>query len=79
MSVELNIIKKPIAKELALFETKFKASLKSEVALLDTIMNYVVKRKGKEMRPILVFLSAKIFGEIIRKLPDPQAGSKILI
>ncbi len=64
MSVELNIIKKPIAKELALFETKFKASLKSEVALLDTIMNYVVKRKGKEMRPILVFLSAKIFGEI---------------
>lgn len=64
MSGELNTIKKPIAKELALFEEKFKASLKSDVALLDTIMSYVVKRKGKEMRPILVFLSARIFGEI---------------
>ncbi len=64
MSRELNHIKKPIAKELTLFEEKFKASLKSDVALLDTIMSYVVKRKGKEMRPILVFLSAKIFGEI---------------
>ncbi|MCX6189324.1 MAG: polyprenyl synthetase family protein [Bacteroidetes bacterium] len=64
MSSALNTIKKPIAKELALFEEKFKASLKSDVALLDTIMSYVVKRKGKEMRPILVFLSAKIFGDI---------------
>ncbi len=64
MPGELNQIKKPIAHELALFEDKFKASLKSEVALLDTIMSYVVKRKGKEMRPILVFLSARIWGEI---------------
>ena len=64
MSGELKEIKKPIALELALFEDKFKASLKSDVALLDTIMNYVVKRKGKQMRPILVFLSARIWGEI---------------
>jgi octaprenyl-diphosphate synthase len=64
MSAELNEIKKPIAQELALFEDKFKASLKSDVALLDTIMSYVVKRKGKEMRPILVFLCARIWGEI---------------
>jgi octaprenyl-diphosphate synthase len=60
----LDEIKKPIAQELRLFEEKFKASLKSDVALLDTIMNYVVKRKGKEMRPILVFLSAKLWGDI---------------
>ena len=64
MSSALNEIKKPIAQELLKFEEKFKASLKSDVALLDTIMNYVVKRKGKEMRPILVFLNAQLWGEI---------------
>jgi octaprenyl-diphosphate synthase len=64
MSSALEQIRKPIEKEVALFESKFKAYLKSDVALLDTIMNYVVKRKGKQMRPLLVFLSAKLFGEI---------------
>ncbi len=50
-----------------LFETKFKESLKSNVSLLDKIMYYIIKRKGKQMRPMFVFLSAKIFGEIDEK------------
>ena len=47
-----------------LFENKFKNSLKSNVSLLDKIMYYIIKRKGKQMRPMFVFLSAKLFGEI---------------
>ena len=47
-----------------LFESKFKKSLKSDVALLDKIMYYIIKRKGKQMRPMFVFLSAKLFGKI---------------
>ena len=46
-----------------LFENKFKNSLKSKVVLLDKIMHYIIKRKGKQMRPMFVFLSAKIFGK----------------
>ncbi len=47
-----------------LFEKKFKNSLQSNVPLLDRIMHYIIKRKGKQMRPMFVFLTAKMFGEI---------------
>jgi len=57
-------IKKPIEKEMSLFEDKFKSSLKTSVPLLDKIMHYIIKRKGKQMRPMFVFLSAKLFGNI---------------
>ena len=46
------------------FEIKFKDSMKSNVPLLEKITNYIVKRKGKQMRPMFVFLSAKMHGEI---------------
>ncbi len=46
-----------------LFERRFKDSLKSNVSLLDKIMHYIIKRKGKQMRPMFVFLSAKLFGK----------------
>ena len=46
-----------------LFEQRFKDSLKSNVSLLDRIMHYIIKRKGKQMRPMFVFLSAKLFGK----------------
>ena len=46
-----------------LFENKFKKSLKTTVPLLDKIMHYIIKRKGKQMRPMFVFLCAKLFGE----------------
>lgn len=54
-------IKKPISNEMNVFEDKFKSSLKTRVPLLDKIMHYIIKRKGKQMRPMFVFLCAKIF------------------
>ncbi len=57
-------IKDPIATELALFERKFREAMKSNVPLLDTIMTYIVKRKGKQVRPMFVFYSAKLFSGI---------------
>jgi octaprenyl-diphosphate synthase len=56
-------IKKPIAKELDEFEDRFRKSMQSNVALLDKITYYIVKRRGKQMRPMFVFLSAKICGD----------------
>jgi octaprenyl-diphosphate synthase len=57
-------IKKPIQQEMLLFEKKFKNSLNSNVPLLDKILHYIVKRKGKQMRPMFVFLSGKLFGDV---------------
>jgi octaprenyl-diphosphate synthase len=53
-----------ISKELAIFESRFKESLQSNVPLLDRILKYIVKTKGKQLRPIFVLLSAKLSGEI---------------
>lgn len=60
----VNEIKAPIEKEMLEFELKFKSSMKSSVPLLDKITNYIVKRKGKQMRPMFVFLCAKVCGEM---------------
>ncbi|MCC5924720.1 MAG: polyprenyl synthetase family protein [Crocinitomicaceae bacterium] len=57
-------IKAPIQAELEEFEKRFRASMKSKVPLLDKITHYIIKRKGKQMRPMFVFLSAKLLGEI---------------
>tara|TARA_B110000238_G_scaffold38803_1_gene40995 strand:- start:88 stop:1062 length:975 start_codon:yes stop_codon:yes gene_type:complete len=64
LTTSLVYIKSPIENELKIFEDKFKDSVKSKVPLLDTIMNYIVKRKGKQMRPLLVLHCAKLFGEV---------------
>ena len=53
-----------IANELQIFEIHFKEAVRSQSPLLDRIMRYVVKRKGKQLRPMFVLLSAKICGEI---------------
>lgn len=57
-------IKKPIERELEQFESHFRDSMKSQVPLLDKIMYYIIRRKGKRVRPMFVFLCAKICGEI---------------
>ena len=59
-------IKQPIAYEMELFEQKFQLSMSSKVALLNRITHYIVNRKGKQMRPMFVFLVAKMVsnGEI---------------
>jgi len=49
------------------FSGHFREVLKSDVPLLDTIMRYIVKRKGKQMRPLFVFLTAKLHGEVVEK------------
>lgn len=59
----LKNIKRPIYKELAEFESFFKETMNSKVPLLNLLIKYVLRRKGKQMRPILVFLTAKLFGE----------------
>ncbi|HMS52850.1 MAG TPA: hypothetical protein PKD56_11020, partial [Chitinophagales bacterium] len=63
MAVSFREIRASIDAELKLFEKKFEASVKSKVPLLDKVMYYIVQRKGKQMRPMFVFLSAKIAGQ----------------
>src|SRR5258707_15779969 len=53
-----------IEDELKTFEIKFKEAVKSQAPMLDRIMRYIVKRKGKQLRPMFVLLSAKLCGEI---------------
>lgn len=53
-----------IAEELQIFEEKFAESVKSNTPLLDRIMKYIIKRKGKQLRPMFVFLSAKLHGPV---------------
>ncbi len=60
MSLPTDLIKK----ELAIFETRFKDAVSSQSPLLDRITRYIVKRKGKQLRPMFVLLSAKLCGEI---------------
>ncbi len=60
----LKEIQKPIAQELSSFQTKFKQSMQSSVPLLDLITQYLYKQKGKQMRPMFVFFSAGLCGEI---------------
>ena len=57
-------IKLPIKSEMDHFEDKFRDSMRSSVPLLDKITHYIVKRKGKQMRPMFVFLTAKALGGI---------------
>jgi len=64
MSSKIREIQSPIKNEMAEFEIKFRQFMKSKVYLLDKIMGYIVKRKGKQMRPMFVFLSAGVHGEI---------------
>jgi octaprenyl-diphosphate synthase len=60
MKIPVNLIEQ----ELSIFEKKFKEAAKSNVFMLDRIMRYIVKRKGKQLRPMFVFLSAKLCGSV---------------
>lgn len=63
----LQQIKAPIQGHMDTFETHFRRSMKSKVPLLDTITRYIVKRKGKQLRPLFVFFSAQLFAPISEK------------
>ena len=60
----LSSIKKPVEKDMAAFEAYFSKTMRSEIPLLKIVLNYIFRRKGKQMRPLLVFLSASLNGEI---------------
>lgn len=60
---EIDRIKRPIDQELTQFERRFKEAMQSSVPLLDKITYYIVQRQGKQMRPMFVFLCAKLCGQ----------------
>ncbi len=60
----MKFVKDIIGKELDTFEKKFADAVRSQTPMLDRIMKYIIKRKGKQMRPMFVFLSARLHGEI---------------
>lgn len=60
----MNLARSVIGAELEQFEIHFREAVKSRVPLLDRIMHYIVKRKGKQLRPMFVLLSARLGGEI---------------
>jgi len=60
-------IKRPISTEMKLFEQKFYESMKSNVSLLDKVTRFIVTTKGKQMRPMFVFLCAKLVGDVNEK------------
>lgn len=62
--MSLQIISNPIKEELEEFDKYFKGLMKTDVALLDIVLRYITKKKGKRIRPILVFLTAHILGNI---------------
>lgn len=63
MTKIIDKIKNPISEEMNIFEDKFYRSMKTNVSLLDRIMQFIVRRKGKQMRPMFVFLTAKLIGK----------------
>jgi octaprenyl-diphosphate synthase len=60
----MDFVKDIIGSELATFEKKFAEAVKGNVPMLDRIMKYIIKRKGKQLRPMFVFLSAKLQGSV---------------
>jgi octaprenyl-diphosphate synthase len=65
--LNLSNIQKPIIEELSHFDSVFKNNLKSDVILVDLVARYIIKQKGKRIRPILVLLSAKLAGGITER------------
>ena len=69
---------KPIDSEMAEFELRFRQSMKSKVPLLDKITHYIIRRKGKQMRPMFIFLTAKMLGNINDKTYDAATLVELL-
>lgn len=78
MSTTLREIKKPVQEELVEFDKHFRKAMKSNIKLLDTITYYIVQRKGKQIRPLFVFLCAKLFGDINPSSHDAASFIEIL-
>jgi octaprenyl-diphosphate synthase len=68
----------PIQSEMAEFEVRFRQSMKSKVPLLDKITHYIIRRKGKQMRPMFIFLTAKMLGEMNDRSYDAASLVELL-
>ena len=68
----------PIRPEMTEFEVRFRKSMQSRVPLLDKITHYIIKRKGKQMRPMFVFLTSKMLGEINDRTYDAASLIELL-
>jgi octaprenyl-diphosphate synthase len=75
---QLAEIKKPIEKELQEFEEYLRKSMKSDKFFMDLIMRYVLKTKGKQIRPMFVLLAAKLHGDIVEKTYTAAALIELL-
>ena len=69
---------KPIESEMAEFEVRFRQSMKSKVPLLDKITHYIIRRKGKQMRPMFIFLTAKMLGTMNDRVYDAASLVELL-
>jgi len=69
---------KPIDAEMSEFEVRFRQSMKSKVPLLDKITHYMIRRKGKQMRPMFIFLTAKMLGEMNDRAYDAASLVELL-
>lgn len=68
----------PIETEMTEFEIRFRQSMKSKVPLLDKITHYIIRRKGKQMRPMFLFLTAKMLGNVSDKTYDAASLVELL-
>lgn len=68
----------PIKMEMSEFDIRFRRNMQSKVALLDKITHYIIRRKGKQMRPMFIFLSAKMLGEVNDKTYDAASLVELL-
>ena len=68
----------PVSDEMQDFEARFSKSMESQVPLLDKVTHYVVRRKGKQMRPLFIFLTAKMLGKINDKTYDAATLVELL-
>jgi octaprenyl-diphosphate synthase len=68
----------PISNEMNEFEIRFRQSMRSKVPLLDKITHYIIRRKGKQMRPMFLFLTAKMLGETNDKTYDAASLVELL-
>ena len=78
MSVTIKDIRKPISEELKYFEKYFRESMQSKVPLLMKITNYLVKNKGKQVRPMFIFLVAKMLDKVNKASYDAAAMIELL-
>lgn len=71
-------IMQPVTQEMTVFEERFRESMRSKVPLLDKITHYIIKRKGKQMRPLFILLTSKMLGEINDKTYDAASLVELL-